>query len=152
MRFPIRLAPVIAASILCVAAAIAAPAEPGLEGWGHGQSYDRLYDANREVYAPSTVIKVEHFTPQPGMAEGVRAFVSTGRESLWVHLGPVAWMDAQNVSLAVGDAIVVTGALVMSGDVRVILASKVEKAGRTLKLRDASGAPAWANFHRRLPA
>jgi hypothetical protein len=152
MRIRGVLAPVLAASVICVAVAMAAPVERGLEGWGRGQAYDRLYDANREVFVPSTVLKVEHFVPQPGMADGVRAFVATGRESLWVHLGPAAWMDAQGLSFVAGDAVVVTGALVLVGAERVIVAAKVDKGKRTLKLRDASGVPAWSNFHRRSPA
>ncbi len=152
MKIRSRIAWVVAASALFAAMAWAAPADPGLEGWSRGGAYDKLYDANREVYAPSTVVRVEHFVPQPGMAEGVRALVVTGKDSLWVHVGPSYWADAQAIQLAAGDAVVITGALVPFENATAIFASRIEKAGKFLKVRDASGTPAWTNFHRRPPA
>ena len=77
-----RVALAALAVALSWAVAIAAPMLPGLTGWERGSAYDRAYDVNYEVVAPSTVLKVETFTPREGMAPGVRAFVVTGPESL----------------------------------------------------------------------
>ena len=142
----LRVALAFTALALQWAIAIAAPTVPGLTGWERGSAYDRLYDPNYEVVAPSTVLKVETFVPSEGMAPGLRAFVVTGPESLWVHLGPVLFLEAQDVKLAAGDHILVTGAHVRVNGERVILASHVEKDGRTAHLRDATGRPEWNNW------
>ncbi len=146
-RVPLALVAV----ALTWAFAIAAP-PPDLAGWERGSAYDRLFVVDLEVIAPSTVLKVERFTPREGMAPGVRAFVVTGSESLWVHLGPALFLEAQDMKIAAGDRIVVTGALVPFDGVRVVIASHVEKAGQTMHLRDAAGRPEWKNWHPRQPA
>jgi hypothetical protein len=147
-----RLGALLAAALFCVAASSAATFDPGLAGWTSGQDYDRLYDPAHEVYVKATVIRVEHFVPRPGMAEGVRALIAVGPESLWVHLGPAVFVDTQGLKLAAGDLAVVVGAHVMVDGTATILAQRVEKAGATLKLRDRNGHPAWTGFHRRPPA
>lgn len=134
------------------AVAIAAPTLPGLTGWERGSAYDRCYDVNYEVVAPSTVLKVETFTPREGMAPGVRAFVVTGPESLWVHLGPALFLEAQDMKVAVGDHVVITGAHVSVNGERLLIASHVEKDGLTMHLRDDMGRPVWNNWRPRQPA
>ncbi|MBI5168024.1 MAG: hypothetical protein HZA61_00910 [Candidatus Eisenbacteria bacterium] len=144
-----RVALAALAVALTWAVATAAPTLPGLAGWERGSAYDRLYDVHYEVVAPSTVLKVETFTPREGMAPGVRAFVVTGPESLWVHLGPVLFLEAQDMKVAVGDRIVVTGAHVTVDGERLLIASHVEKAGITMHLRDDMGRPVWNNWRPR---
>jgi len=137
-----------AASLLAVAAtAAAAPPQSAVAGWERGQAYDRLYDPNLEVVVPGVVKQVEHFTPMPGMAEGVRAQVQSRGELLWVHLAPAAWLAAQKFELEPGDEVLVTGSYVRIGHERVVLANTLERDGRQLRLRDDSGKPAWANWH-----
>ena len=147
-----RVAVAVLAVALNWAFAIAAPTLPALAGWERGSAYDRLYDSNFEVVAPSTVLKVETFVPREGMAPGLRAYVVTGPESLWVHLGPVLFLEAQDLKIAAGDRIVVTGAHVTVNGERVILASHVEKDGHTTHLRDMMGRPEWNNWRPRQPA
>lgn len=149
MRSPFHPRILIAAAVLMATAAAAAPTDPGLAGWGRGLAYDRQYDSAYEVYAPSRVLRIEHFVPQPGMSDGVRAFVVTGAESVWVHLGPAVFVEAQDVKLAVGDLVVVVGSHVRIGGESVILAARVQKDGRMLKLRDDNGRPAWNNWRAR---
>jgi hypothetical protein len=147
-----RVSLAILAVALTWAVAIAAPPVSQTNGWERGSAYDKIYDSALEVIAPSTVLKVESFTPREGMAPGMRAFVVTGSESLWVHLGPVLFLEAQNVKIAAGDRIVVTGALVPWKGEHVIVASHVEKDGQMMHLRDDTGRPEWANWHPRQPA
>ena len=148
----LRVAVVLVTLALGWAIAIAAPTVPGLNGWERGSAYDRLYDPNYEVVAPSTVLKVETFVPRAGMAPGLRAFVVTGPESLWVHLGPALFVEAQDLRIAAGDHLVITGAHVTVDGERVILASHVEKDGRTTHLRDLMGRPEWNNWRPARPA
>lgn len=139
----------LAAAFVLAAPAVAAPPDPAVAGWERGQAYDRLYDANLEVVLPAVVTRVEKFTPREGMAEGVRAQVQYRGELLWVHLAPAAWLAAQRWELAEGTKVTITGSYLRIDGERVILAATLERDGRTLRLREPSGKPAWANWHPR---
>lgn len=138
-----------AACVLATAAAAGAPAEPTTAGWERGTAYDRQFDPNLEVVVPATVVQVEKFTPKEGMAEGVRVQVQSRGETLWVHLAPAAWLAAQSFDLKPGDVLTVTGAYVKIDGERTVLAAKLDHDGRSLRLRDSSGKPAWSNWHPR---
>jgi hypothetical protein len=138
-----------AAVLLVAATATAAPPDPALAGWERGQVYDRQYDANLEVVVPAVVVKVEKFTPMEGMAEGVRAQVQARGETFWVHLAPAAWLAAQGFELGDGQQVVVTGSYLKLDGERVILAAKLERDGKTTRMRDESGKPMWASWRPR---
>lgn len=138
-----------AAFVLAAATATAAPPDPAVAGWERGQAYDRQYDPNLEVVVPAVVVKVEKFMPMEGMAEGVRAQVQARGETFWVHLAPAAWLAAQRFELGEGQQVVITGSHVKLDGERVVLASKLERDGKTIRLRDDSGRPAWANWRPR---
>jgi hypothetical protein len=145
-----NLSVLFAAACLFATAAIAAtPPEPATAGWERGQTYDRQYDPNLEVVVPASVLQVEKFTPSDGMAEGVRVQVKSRGETLWVHLAPAAWLAAQKFEVGKGDLITVTGSYLKMDGERVIMAAKVERDGKTLRLRDDSGKPAWTAWHPR---
>lgn len=148
-----RSAWVVAMGLVLVAGvAFAGSPDPGTLGWCRGSAYDRTYDCNLEVVTPATVVKVEHFTPQPGMADGVRALVVIGSESLWVHLGPALYLEAQEVKVAPGDHVVFTGSNLRVNGEHFLVAAEVEKDGKVLHLRDHMGRPAWNGWRSRLPA
>ncbi len=128
-------------------AAAAAPA--GLEGWYPGQPYALLYSPDHVTRVAGRVLGVDRFVPREGMAEGVRVRVATGTDTVWVHLGPAAYVDAQRVRLAAGDAVRVTGSAAHDGDQAVVLATRVDRDGRTLRLREQDGTPAWLDFRPR---
>lgn len=139
----------LAAAIVLAAPAVAAPPDPAVAGWERGQAYDRLYDATLEVVLPAVVTKVEKFTPREGMAEGVRAQVEYRGELLWVHLAPAAWLAAQRWELAVGEPVTITGAYLKVDGERVVLAARVDRAGKVLRLRDETGKPEWNHWRPR---
>lgn len=145
-----KLRSALAAALLLVAsAAAAAPPDPALAGWERGQAYDRQYDPNLEVVVPAVVVKVEKFTPMEGMAEGVRAQVQSRGETFWVHLAPAAWLAAQRFELGEGEQVTITGSYLKVDGERVILASKLDREGKPLRLRDDNGRPVWANWRPR---
>lgn len=139
----------VAALALAASVAAAAPPDPAIAGWERGQTYDRQYDKNLEVVVPAVVVKVEKFTPMEGMAEGMRAQVQSRGETYWVHLAPAAWLAAQGFELGEGQQVVVTGSYQKLQDERVIFASKLERDGKTLRLREENGKPMWANWRPR---
>jgi hypothetical protein len=138
-----------AACVFAAGAAFAAPPDPAIAGWDRGQAYDQQYDPNTEVVVSGAVLQVEKFTPREGMAEGVRVQVESRGEALWVHLAPAAWLAAQKFDLGKGDKLSVTGSYLKMDGERVIMASKLEREGKSLRLRDDKGKPAWSYWHPR---
>lgn len=138
-----------AAVAFAAATAAAAPPDPAVAGWERGQAYDRQYDPKLEVVVPAVVVKVETFTPREGMAEGVRAQVRSRGETFWVHVAPAAWLAAQRFELGEGHDVVITGSHLRIDGERVVLAARIERDGRVLRLRDDGGRPAWNNWRSR---
>lgn len=149
---PFRAIAFLALAALAVAPIPARAAElTGLEGWHAGQSYDRQFAPASVVRVRGVLRAIEHFVPEPGMAEGVRALLVSGADSVWVHLGPAAFVEAQRVRLAVGDAVTATGSRPRIEDRHTLLAVKIEKGGLALRLREHDGSPAWTDFRPAAP-
>lgn len=127
---------------------MAGPA-PGLEGWYPGQPYSQVYAPEHATRVSGRILAVERFRPREGMAEGVRVQVSSGATPVWVHLGPVAFVEVQRVRLAIGDDVLVNGVTVKDGEQAVVIATRVERGGQVLRLREQDGTPAWLDFRPR---
>jgi len=61
-----------------------------------------------------------------------------------VHVGPQSYVNSQNFSFREGDAVTITGSLTKTDKHEVLMASQIQKADRTLSLRDQSGRPLWS--------
>ena len=64
--------------------------------------------------------------------------------TMMVHVGPRSYVDSQNISFREGDAVTITGSLTKTDEHEVLVASQIQKADRTLSLRDQSGKPLWS--------
>ena len=65
-----------------------------------------------------------------------------------VRLGPVAYLQTLPAKLAVGDMVSVTGSRMTVAGKSVIIAAEVLRGSDTLRLRDATGRPVWAQGRR----
>jgi hypothetical protein len=86
------------------------------------------------------VIYLTGATPDTAMVE-VRLAAETS--TILVRLGPTGFLKQGQVSLKEGDTIKVTGYRVTAGDGELLVANEVTKQGRTVRLRDQWGRPAW---------
>ena len=119
-------------------------------GWGRQGSYQRLYDPDAVKTISGEVVKVEYFVPNKGMGQGVHIRLKTDRETLPVHLGPRWFLDNQDVLIEKGDQLKVKGALITFEDKPAVIATRIEKGGDILQLRDDDGFPVWAAWRLRL--
>ena len=105
-------------------------------------------------FDPATVTSVEgeiqdiQRISRPRAQEGVHLTLSTGTESIDVHLGPASYLDVQSVKLAKGDRVKVTGSKETVGGKTGIIAQEVQRGDEQLVLRDAAGVPAWSRGRR----
>jgi len=90
------------------------------------------------------VENVERNASSEGMPQPMEFTLKTpANETFKVCTGPATWLQAQNFELRANDQVEVKGSKVMTDGKHCIIASEIKKDGRTLKLRDERGNPAW---------
>ena len=104
------------------------------------------YDKATETTIHGTVSKMEEAVPRncPNCATGVHLWLDSEGKSYEVHVGPSAFVKAQEWTFEKGDVLDVTGSKVTVDDQSFFLAREVKKGDKTLVLRDENGIPAWS--------
>jgi len=116
----------------------------GSGGWGMGGQYTRLYDVKTVETISGEILSVDKFNPQKGMSAGIHLKVKTDKETISVHLGPVWYMEKQDVKLSPKDKIEVKGSRITFNGKPAIIAAEVKKGDEILTLRDANGVNMWS--------
>jgi hypothetical protein len=83
------------------------------------------------------------------MSSGVHLMVKTGQETISVHLGPAWYIQRQDIKIAPGDKVEITGSRITYQGKPAILAAEAKKGDEILKLRDENGLPVWSGWRRR---
>ncbi|MBF0459751.1 MAG: DNA-binding protein [Nitrospirae bacterium] len=139
----------ILALVLLLGFAASAQSDPwrgwkGGGGWGCGGPYQKMYDPKTVEVVTGTIEAVETFTSMRGMSVGVHLKLKTQDGTISVHLGPVWYIERQDVKFDKGDTVEVKGSKVTFDSNPAIIAAEVKKGGDVLKLRDENGIPQWA--------
>jgi len=108
-----------------------------------------MYDPKTMETISGEVTSIDRITPNKGMAAGVHMSVKTDKETISVHLGPSWYLENQDVKIEPKDKVEVKGSRITFGGKPAIIAAEVKKGDEVLKLRDDSGFPVWAGWHRR---
>jgi hypothetical protein len=74
---------------------------------------------------------------------GAQLTLTTATETIDVHLGPAAMLDAKNVTTACGDTVTILGSRVTLGGTPVLLAKEITRGEETWTLRDPAGFLLW---------
>jgi len=125
------------------------PRWEGSGGWGMGSGYSRMYDVKTVETVSGEVTAVEHFTPTKGMGHGIHLALKTATENLPVHLGPMWFVERQDVKIEKGDKVEVKGSRITFDGKPALIAATVTKGDMILLLRDDSGIPLWAGWRKR---
>ncbi len=102
------------------------------------------YDKAKEVTVTGTVASVDEHPGMGMMGSGTHLQLSTGTETLDVHLGPTRWLADHKYTFSKGDQITVIGSRTKIDDTDALIARQIDKAGTTMTLRDENGRPLWA--------
>ncbi len=125
-------------------------AQKGSCGWGQNSKYGGMYDPSTVTTLTATVENVERIVPEKGMAYGLHLMVKTEKnEAISVHLGPVWYLDNQDVQIVKGDTISITGSKIVYQNAPAIIAAEIEKGHMVLYLRDKDGFPAWNGWRKK---
>ncbi len=126
-------------SLICTAQ------ENNMAGWGIDDPYNRLYDAQEVDTIKAVVRDIKEITPLPGMAPGLGMEIEEkSGDRYLVHLCPLAYKNAASIGLKKGDKINLRGCLVEIDGKEVIMAAKIKKDEKSIKVRLTSdGKPFW---------
>ena len=121
----------------------------GSGGWGMGSNYSRMYDPKTVETISGEVVSVDRMTPMKGMSYGVHLVLKTGKETVSIHLGPVWYIENQDIKIEPKDNIEVKGSRITFEGKSAIIAAEVKKGDEVLKIRDENGFPSWTGWRRR---
>ena len=74
---------------------------------------------------------------------GQFVIMKDGSNEIQVELAPPAFLSEQGIQIGLRDAITIVGTREIVNNSELIIAREVTKGGKTVKLRDANGAPLW---------
>ena len=120
------------------------PRWQGNRGWGEDSKYTRMYDPNNIETISGKVVTVYTFTPMGGMSNGLHVRVRTDNETIDVHLGPVWYLENQDIKIEPNDRIEVKGSRISLTGQPSLIAGEIKKGEATLILRDTNGFPVWS--------
>jgi len=136
-------------AVLCLGGSIHLMAEPfrvlwrGTGGWGDKNAYCALYDPKTVETISGTVVSIDNITPMPGMRPGVELQLKTSKSIIPIHLGPLWYLENQDIDLKPNDSVEVTGSRIFCVNQDVIMANEVRHGDKTIRLRDPKGHPLW---------
>jgi hypothetical protein len=110
---------------------------------GRRLHYSTLFNPGTIGAVSGEVVRVEHAFAGNGADYCVHALLKTPQGQVTAILAPKGYMAEHGLSVAPKDRLTVTGSLISILGKPFILAMEVE-GDRTMKLREASGRPAWA--------
>ncbi len=113
-------------------------------GWGYNSQYQRMYNTQTGTTVKGVVEAVEQVTPKKGMSYGIHLKLKTDSETLPIHLGPVWFIERQDIKIEKGDTVEVLGSKITFNNAPAIIAAQVTKGDSVLTLRDNNGIPVWA--------
>jgi hypothetical protein len=134
-----------AALVLILALSMACGSE-NQRGPGPGEEagFERMYDPKTVGTVSGKVISVARIADR-GTGDGVSLTLKTAKETILVDLGPGWFLAKQGLTFAPQDQVEITGSQITFQGKPALIAAQVKKGGRSLKLRDSAGIPAWAN-------
>lgn len=115
----------------------------GSGGWGRSDHYAKLFDPKTVETIHGTVQKEDTFSPFKGMQAGLSILIKTTKGDQMVHVGPLWFIENQDIDIDVGDHLVISGSVIQFDGKSVMMAKSIVKGEDTLTLRDDSGSPAW---------
>ena len=105
--------------------------------------YSTLFNPGTVGTVSGEVVRVEQTSAGNGADYCIHALLKTPQGQVTAILAPKGFMDERKLAIAPKDRVTVTGSLISILGKPFILAMEVT-GDRTMKLREASGRPAWA--------
>ena len=114
-------------------------------GWTKDCPYQKeTFKADQMKTVEGAVQSTSSFHPEAGAYSGLRLRVqATDGSMVTVHVGPRQYVQDQGFTFNKDDKITVKGSQTEFSGQSIIMATEIQKDGKTLQLRDQSGMPKW---------
>ena len=107
-------------------------------------------DVCRPMEIKGTITGVLTESPEPGMYPGMALSLQSKEQGkVRVHLGPVWYLERQEISFQPGDEVTVKGVCFDSEGETKLVAAEVLMGDHVLALRDSLGRPLWEAWRKR---
>jgi hypothetical protein len=110
---------------------------------GRRLHYSTLFNPETVGTVSGEVVRVEQVSSGSGKDYCVHALLKTPQGAVTAILAPKGYMKEKGLTIAPKDRVTVSGSLISVLNKPFLLATEVT-GDRTMKLREASGRPAWA--------
>lgn len=124
--------------------ALSQASDNDIDEWGPSSNYQKLFDIKTIKNVSGEILKIEPFSPNRLMCNGVHILIRTEDRELSVHLGPQWFVDEQKVVLRYGMPINVKGSIINLDGASVMIAIEVVTEEGVMKLRKSDGTPYWS--------
>lgn len=108
-----------------------------------GTAYDKSSNAKTTETVSGEVISVGKISLMNGTIHGIYVIVKTDEEKITIHLGPVWFVEDQEIKIKPKDQVEVKCSKITYQGKPAIIASEVKMGKEILKLRDEDGCPRW---------
>ncbi|WP_350285346.1 hypothetical protein [uncultured Croceitalea sp.] len=115
---------------------------------GQNPQQKRLFDKSTVETFTAMVQNIQTIARAEKKAYGIHLDVKNEQEEINVHLGPAWYLDDQKFQFSKGDELVITGSRITYVEKPAIIATKIEKNGEILELRDDDGFPHWRGLRK----
>lgn len=108
-----------------------------------GTAYGQMYNDKSMETVSGELISIGKISLMNGLIHGVYVIVKSHEEKITVHLGPVWFVENQEITIKPKDKVEVKCSKITYQGKPAIIASEIKKGKETLKLRDENGFPYW---------
>lgn len=108
-----------------------------------GAAYGKGRNAKTTQTVSGEVISIGKISLMRGAIYGAYAIVKTGDDKITIHLGPLWFIEGQEIKIKPQDQVEVKCSQITYEGKPAIIASEVKKGKEILKLRDEDGSPYW---------
>jgi hypothetical protein len=95
-----------------------------------------------------TILAIDTFSFAGGGRPGIHLRMLRKQDTVAVHLGPLWYLENQEMAFSVRDTVGVKGSRITFDGKPAVIAMEVRKGDSTLVLRDARGYPIWSGWRR----
>ncbi|HCD52908.1 MAG TPA: hypothetical protein DEQ34_10700 [Balneolaceae bacterium] len=107
---------------------------------------NRMFDVNTVSTFEGVITEVVIDSSRNRNMTGIHLMVKTGDVVKEVHVGPVTFLNNQEMTFEEGDTIEITGSAVTLNSKDFVIAKSLNKGGKALQLRDDTGKPVWSGM------
>ena len=104
----------------------------------------QFYDTTTVTTISGVITSVDSVASPRGNNYGLRMSVQDSSGTTTVFIGPASYLASQGFTLGKGDTVQVTGSKVHFNQNDILIAAQIVDGGKTIKLRDDTGKPAWS--------